>query len=267
MMMTVFRYETPTTLKQRADYDRLTELLSKMYIKEHLQMRIDEIVVQNSGHTNEDGNAELKLDRGPSYSQTMCDPNIRMAAWVSCGLSIFQQLSGINAIMFYSSTLFGSSTSGGLTGNQQTAIINTVNMVSVLGGAVMMNRYGRRGMMITWTAVCALSMFLVGFAQGQITDNPGSSFGLMKLICSLVFVASFEFAPGPIPWLYMGEVVNDKGMTIAVFLNWLFTLIIGTVTTPWSNATPAGIFYTFGLFNLAAVVFYLIWMKETKGLS
>lgn len=60
---------------------------------------------QESNHTNEDGDATLALKQ-PTYKDTFCDPNIRMAAWVGCALSIFQQLSGINAIMFYSSKIF-----------------------------------------------------------------------------------------------------------------------------------------------------------------
>lgn len=60
---------------------------------------------QESNHTNEDGDATLSLKQ-PTYKDTFCDPNIRMAAWVGCALSIFQQLSGINAIMFYSSKIF-----------------------------------------------------------------------------------------------------------------------------------------------------------------
>jgi len=50
---------------------------------------MNEIVVQDSGHTREDGQADLKLNQGPSMKETFCDPKIRMAAWVGCFLSCF----------------------------------------------------------------------------------------------------------------------------------------------------------------------------------
>lgn len=47
---------------------------------------------------------------------------------------------------------------------------------------------------------------------------------------TMLFVCAFEFAPGPIMWLYNGEILNDKAVSVAVFLNWTFVLIIGLIT-------------------------------------
>jgi len=73
-------------------------------------MRMDEIVIKESGHQNEDGNAELKI-KEVTTSETFTNPVIRKAAWVGLALAIFQQLTGINAIMLYSSELFADSSS------------------------------------------------------------------------------------------------------------------------------------------------------------
>lgn len=68
-------------------------------------MRMDEIQVVSSGHTDEEGEISLKVAQ-PTFKDTFCNPAIRRAAWVGCSLSVIQQLTGINAIMFYSSSIF-----------------------------------------------------------------------------------------------------------------------------------------------------------------
>lgn len=62
LLLTVFRYESPVTYKQRADYDNLTQVLTKIYAKEQVQSRINEIAVQETNHTDENGDASLKLE-------------------------------------------------------------------------------------------------------------------------------------------------------------------------------------------------------------
>ncbi len=52
----------------------------------------------------------------------------------------------------------------------------------------------------------------------------------LELVFVLAYVASFEFGPGPVVWMYMSEVMNDKGVSIGTLLNWTFTLIIGLIT-------------------------------------
>ena len=57
----------------------------------------------------------------------------------------------------------------------------------------------------------------------------------------IAFVCAFEFGPGPIVWLYISEVSNDKAASVATFINWVFTLIISILSsymlTQWFHAT------------------------------
>jgi len=74
LMMFVFKYDTPQTLKQRADYDKLTAMMSKVYDKEQVQMRMDELSGNTTGHQDEDPtNATLKVAQA-GYSETFCNP-------------------------------------------------------------------------------------------------------------------------------------------------------------------------------------------------
>lgn len=141
-------------------------------------------------------------------------------------------------------------------------MVNTVNCVAVIGASAMLNYAGRKTLMFLWTGMCAIFMFIMGAASL-------SGWGTIELIMTMAFVAAFEFAPGPIVWLYMGEILTDKGISVAVFLNWLFTLIIGYITpillSP--DVLGGGTFILFGVFNCVACAFIALFMRETKGLN
>lgn len=108
LMIFVFKYDTPEVYKQNADYERLTELLSKIYIQEHIPYRMDEITVAND---------DVIDNKKKTMYDSFFDPQIRRAAWIGCAISCFQQLSGINAIIFYSSAIFDGLPSNSLSVN------------------------------------------------------------------------------------------------------------------------------------------------------
>lgn len=170
-------------------------------------------------------------------------------------------MTGINAIIFYSSTIFADSGSS-LSANLQTALVMGINMISVIGAFFMLTKYGRRDLEIVWTGACAICLLIQGIASIVGANT-------LMLIMTMLFVASFEFGPGPILWLYNGEILEENAISVAVFLNWLFVMIIGLLTPAlmnhWLGSGPT--FIMFGLFNVAGVAFLYFFMKETKGLS
>jgi len=85
----------------------------------------------------------------------------------------------------------------------------------------------------------------------------------------MTFIALFEFSSGPITWLYMAEIMQDKGSSIATVMNWLINLIISAITPPLIDAIGEDkigyIFITVGLLTVLGSLFIAIFMKETKG--
>jgi hypothetical protein len=78
---------------------------------------------------------------------------------------------------------------------------------------------------------------------------------------------AFEFGPGPIVWIYMSEVMNEKGVAVGTFLNWLFTLIFAISTTSIYTALEGNMFELFAGFCFTGLLFVCFFIKETKGLS
>jgi hypothetical protein len=95
LLLTVFNYETPKFHKQNGRSAELSAIMGKIYSHDQVQNRIDAIVIGSGGNS-------------PSYSETLTSPKYMVATLIGCTLSLLQQLSGINIVMFYSSTILTS---------------------------------------------------------------------------------------------------------------------------------------------------------------
>jgi hypothetical protein len=83
----------------------------------------------------------------------------------------------------------------------------------------------------------------------------------------MTFVVMFEFGPGPIIWIYMSEVMNEKGVAVGTFINWTLTLIVGFGTTYLFNSLKGDTFYVFATTCGIGLIFIIMFVKETKGLT
>lgn len=87
----------------------------------------------------------------------------------------------------------------------------------------------------------------------------------------MVFIACFEFSSGPITWLYMAEIMQDKSVSVATVLNWLVNLVISLVTPKLVSAIGDDnigyIFIAVGCSTTLGTLFIYVFMLETKGLS
>ena len=115
LLLTVFNFETPRYLLQNNRLAELTAVMGKLYASDQVQKRIRLIEVK----TSEEGEKAA----APSYKDTLCSPQYSTATLVGCLLAVFQQLSGINIVIFYSSTIM---TSSGLSPNKITVLVGAV---------------------------------------------------------------------------------------------------------------------------------------------
>ena len=89
----------------------------------------------------------------------------------------------------------------------------------------------------------------------------------------MLFIVFFEFSLGPLLWIYMSEVTTEKGMSLGASLNWIITIIVGSLTGDIIEVFGGGdegsgrLFVLCGIFTLVSGFFCLCVLKETKGLS
>jgi SP family facilitated glucose transporter-like MFS transporter 8 len=194
----------------------------------------------------------------------------RKALIISLGLMIFQQLSGINAVIFYSVDIFYAAGST-LDPKVAAIIVGVVQVVVTYAASVMVDRAGRRVLLLLSASIMGLCLAILGlyFCLKNKGDDV-SSIGWLPLICVAVFIVMFSLGFGPLPWMMMGELFapNVKGAasSIAVCTNWTLVFIVtfsfgklidglGEHTTFWIFAVICGIATVF--------IFYLV--PETKG--
>lgn len=188
----------------------------------------------------------------------------RRALLIGILLAVFGQFSGINSIMYYAPEIFKAAGSGTDSAFVQTVIVGAVNVVFTFVAIWLVDRAGRKPLLIAGTLVQVVALVLVGvmFQRGQS--------GVGVLVCILGFVAAFAVAMGPIPWIVNSEIfptkLRGRAMSVAIFCLWLADWIV-TQTFPMLRESigPARTFWVYAFCSLLSTAFVLVMVPETKG--
>ena len=200
--------------------------------------------------------------KDPSFTEIFTVKQLRAPLLVGCFLSMTQQLTGINAFIFYSGNIFEELQGNRNFANLFTAAIGFVNMASTMICLALVEKYGRKILMIQGLAgmgSCHLLLFLF-----SIIGLPS----IASLPFIFVFIAFFESSSGPVLWIYCGETLTDRGNGMAVAVNWFFT---GVVTALFNLLVEIlsleYVFLFFSAYCFGSIVVVVMFMKETKGKS
>ena len=174
--------------------------------------------------------------------------------------------------MFYSNTIFGGL--GSISGVEITFYVGLVNFIATFGGLYLLFKAGRRTIMLNMNALMSLILLMVGVCsikQAGIPEGEDNVWTYPTLILVLAFIAVFEFSSGPITWLYMAEIMQDKSVSVATVLNWLMNLVISIITPGLVKAIGdeniGFIFISVGGLTVLGTIFIFFFMQETRGKS
>ncbi|XP_022894567.1 sugar transporter ERD6-like 6 [Olea europaea var. sylvestris] len=191
---------------------------------------------------------------------------------IGIGLLVFQQLSGINGVIFYSTTIFESA--GISSGNAATVGVGAIQVIATAISTWLVDKTGRRVLLIVSSSGMALSLLLVAvsfFSKGFVSEDSTAYgiFGILSVVGVVCMVIAFSLGIGPIPWLIMSEIlpIKIKGLagSVATLANWLLSWVI-TMTAPLLLDWSSGGTFTFYMLMCAfTVIFVAIWVPETKG--
>lgn len=187
---------------------------------------------------------------------------------IAVALMAFSQLSGINAIMYYSTKIFTTAGVGVKDSFAATAMIGLVNLLFTLVAVVLVDKAGRRPLLLIGLAAQVIALTSVGW-MFHVGIN-----GVALLLAVVSFIAAFAMALGPIPWIMSSEIfpnrVRGRAMSVATFVIWTSCYIVAQ-TFPLLNDNPkigpALTFWIFAFFSLLAFLFVLVIVPETKGRS
>ncbi|KAI8380707.1 major facilitator superfamily domain-containing protein [Blakeslea trispora] len=198
-----------------------------------------------------------------NFIQIFSDPLIRRIALTVVFLHAFQQLVGINAVMYYSTTIFNLAFDGNM--SKYMAIITTVvNFVMTLVAVAMIDRMGRRPLLLIGHAgACLFSVLLV---VGYVYNLPA-----LLVVSVFFYVASFAIGIGPIPWLLTSEITptyaSSAVAAVATGVNWAVNFLIGQLFPIVFGRIQGYSFAIFAIVAALAFVFTYLLLPETKGRS
>ncbi|NIA29340.1 MAG: sugar porter family MFS transporter [Actinobacteria bacterium] len=186
-------------------------------------------------------------------------------------IAMFNQLSGINALMYYAPHIFrmaGASSSSALL---QTIAVGGTNLLFTMVALTIIDHFGRRKLMLVGSVGYILSLGATAWAffnYGQDFNDNGS---IILLISLLVFIASHAFGQGAVIWVFLSEIfpnrVRAKGQALGSFTHWFMAAVISW-TFPMIAEVSGG--YTFAFYGIC-MIGQLLWvifvMPETKGIS
>lgn len=191
---------------------------------------------------------------------------------ISLGLMFFQQLSGINAVIFYTVQIFKDAGSS-VDENISTIIIGVVNFISTFVAAAVIDKLGRKMLLyISGVSMCITLFSLGTFFYVKAGGADVSSFGWIPLVSLIVYVVGFSLGFGPIPWLMMGEIlpvkIRGSAASVATGFNWMCTFIVTKTYEDIIRLIGAhGTFWLFGSIVVIGFAFVIACVPETRGRS
>jgi SP family arabinose:H+ symporter-like MFS transporter len=195
----------------------------------------------------------------------LLDSRIRLIMIIALGLAFFQQITGINAIFYYLPTIFAQAGGGVNDAFRQAVLVGVVNVVMTFVAIWLIDRLGRKPLLIMGIAGMALSLFTISWAFGQDSYD-----ARLVLIAIIGFVAAFAISLGPVMWVLLSEIFPNEqraaAISVAGFSN---ALVSASVTMIFPSALSllgsGGTFLVFALFATAALLFVVLLVPETKG--
>lgn len=184
-------------------------------------------------------------------------------------LAMFNQLSGINAIMYYAPRIFEMTGLARDTALLQAVSIGVTNMVFTLLAISVIDKFGRKTLLIIGSVGMVIALGLVTWTFHTQEFN-----GYAVMFYLVGFIAFFAFSQGAVIWVFMAEIfpnkVREQGQTLGSFTHWIMAVVISWIFPIIAQSSENGGFYSFLLFTVMMFLHGLFAWKiipETKGKS
>lgn len=210
-------------------------------------------------------------ERKAGYGELL-KPGVRKLVVIGVTMAIFQQITGINTVIYYAPTLLhqaGLGDSASLLANVGNGIVN-VGMTIV--AIRLIDKVGRRILLIGGTVGMAVALFVVAATFAVSGQTLGHTAAIVAVVSLVVYTGSFAIGLGPVFWLLISEIyperIRGKSMSVATIANWCANFVVAVTFLTLLNAiSNAGTFLLMGVLTLAAVAYFWRKVPETEGLT
>ncbi|XP_058000947.1 inositol transporter 1 isoform X2 [Hevea brasiliensis] len=258
--------ESPRWLFMKNDKDKAIMVLAKIYDLARLEDEIDQLSASSVEDRQKQNNSR--------YLDVFKSKEIRLAFLAGAGLQAFQQFTGINTVMYYSPTIVQMA---GFSSNQLALLLSLIvaamNAAGSILGIYLIDHFGRRKLALSSLTGVIVSLVILAVAFfGKSTGSSNALYGWLAVLGLALYIAFFSPGMGPVPWTVNSEVYPEAyrgicgGMSATV--NWVSNLIVAQTFLSLANAVGTGAtFLILAGVAVAAIVFVLLFVPETKGLT
>ena len=253
--------ESPRWLVMRGKAAEALQILTRVSGKAQAE--------EDLGAVQESLDAEAHLEKGSIKELFL--PAMRLVLTIGIVIAILQQITGINSVFFYAPMIFEQSGIGKDASFMQAVLVGIVNLVATVVAIALIDKLGRRPLLISGLVIIASSMLLLAYSFHSATYGPGGELidmnATMVLIGILSFVAGFGVSLGPVMWVLFSELFPNRLRGIAIsfcgLINSSISFLVQLVF-PWEleNFGPATTFLIYGSFAIVGLIFV---MRSTAG--
>ena len=253
--------ESPRWLFEHGQLDKARAVLGRSRSPEEVDLELREMEEIKS----------LEQEQARVSYKELLAPYVRPALVIGIGLAVFQQITGINTVIYYAPTILqgvGFSEGGAIAA---TALgVGVVNVGFTILAVRIIDRAGRRPLLIIGLIGMVVSLILLGVVFSL--DSTSGAAGLLATVCLGLYIASFAISLGPVFWLMISEIyplrIRGTAMSVASIANWGSNFLVA-LTFPVLLAAlgGSGSFWLFAALGIVAWFFVYFRVPETKGRS
>jgi MFS transporter, SP family, sugar:H+ symporter len=259
----LFMPETPRYLVHAGEEDTAHEVLEELPGDEPPAERVEEI-----------REVEEAEEGGTGLGALWRAKWVRPALLVATGLAVFQQLVGINTIIYYAPTTLTNVGFAKTSAIYANLIIGVINVGMTVIAIRIIDRVGRKPMLFAGVGGMVASLVVLGVSLSVLATphHPGDPAAIITLVCLATFIASFAATWGPVVWVMIPEVlplsVRGTAMGVAVFGNWAANFAVSqTFPALLKGFGPGPVFLGYAVLGVIAGLFVKAFVAETKGRS
>ncbi|KAI7994127.1 Sugar transport protein 10 [Camellia lanceoleosa] len=259
----IFLPDTPNSLIERGQTHQAREMLQKIRGVDDVNAEFQDLI---------DASEASRQIEHPW--RNIMELKYRPHLVIVCFIPFFQQLTGINVIMFYAPVLFKTLGFGDNAALMSAVITGLVNVVATLVSVFTVDKFGRRFLFLQGGIQMIICQIAVGCIVGSVFGVKGEGtfskgMGDIALTFICLYVAAFAWSWGPLGWLVPSEIfpleIRSAGQSINVSVNMFFTFIIGQAFLSMLCQMKFGLFFFFAGFVLIMTLFVYFLLPETKN--
>ncbi|KAJ8916729.1 hypothetical protein NQ315_013933 [Exocentrus adspersus] len=210
----------------------------------------------------------LKLVPKVTVRELVTNSTLRIPLIISLTVMCAQQLSGINAVMFFSTAIFNMAGLSGEKASYATLAMGGINVLMTVVSLFLVEKAGRKTLLLIGFGGMAIDTLLLTIAMGFASaERP--TVGIFCVIFVLVYVIMFATGPGSIPWFLVSELFNQAARptatSLAVCINWTANFLVGLAFLPLKELLGSYVFLIFLVLQVLFLLFIYKKVPETKN--